>query len=223
MGYCLEGGSLRGVRFKLLFMDKIIYLVYRAGRRIRLWVFDQFNHFATVLLFNGHKVDHRDFKTNGSPFVMVANGGQFHIGKDFSMNNGIVGNPIGCHDRCTFFVDKGAVLSIGDHVGMSQSALICHESITIGNYVKIGGGVKIFDTDFHSLDPILRSGNAEIDVKAKAPVVVKDHVFIGAFSIILKGVMIGANSIIGAGSVVTKSIPENQIWGGNPAKFIRNL
>jgi acetyltransferase-like isoleucine patch superfamily enzyme len=120
-------------------------------------------------------------------------------------------------------VDKGATLTIGNHVGMSQSALICHQSITIGNYVKIGGGVKIYDTDFHSLDPKVRASSADLEHKAKAPVVVKDNAFIGAYSIVLKGITIGENSIIGAGSVVTKSVPANQIWAGNPAKFIRNI
>ena len=57
--------------------------------------------------------------------------------------------------------------------------------------------------------------------RAEKPVVIGNDVFIGAKSIILKGVTIGENSVIGAGSVVTKSVPANQIWAGNPAKFIR--
>jgi acetyltransferase-like isoleucine patch superfamily enzyme len=89
--------------------------------------------------------------------------------------------------------------------------------------VKIGGGVKIYDTDFHFPDAGIRSGNRDLPHKATAAVVVKDNAFIGAFSIILKGVTIGENSIIGAGSVVTKSVPDNQIWAGNPAKFIREV
>ena len=56
-----------------------------------------------------------------------------------------------------------------------------------------------------------------------APVVIENNVFIGAHCIILKGVSIGENSIIGAGSVVTKNVPANQIWAGNPAKFIRKI
>ena len=59
--------------------------------------------------------------------------------------------------------------------------------------------------------------------RAEKPVAICDNAFIGAKSIILKGVTIGENSVIGAGSVVTKSVPANQIWAGNPAKFIREI
>lgn len=58
---------------------------------------------------------------------------------------------------------------------------------------------------------------------ATSPVVIKDGAFIGAHCIILKGVTIGENSIVGAGSVVTKSIPDGEIWAGNPVKFIRRV
>lgn len=155
---------------------------------------------------------------------MVSHGGKkMSIGENFSINNGIKGNPIGCYERCTFFVDKGAVLTIGDNVGISQTALICHKSISIGDNVKIGGGVCIYDTDFHSLDSEIRRSKKDIKHRVEKPVIIHDNVFIGAKSIILKGVEIGENSIIGAGSVVTKSVPANQIWAGNPAHFIRNL
>lgn len=154
---------------------------------------------------------------------MVARGGKMLIGGNFSMNNGIKSNPIGCYERCTFFVDRNAKFTIGEHVGISQTALICHKSIVIGNDVKIGGGVCIYDTDFHSLDPTLRKSSNDIKNRIEKPVVIHDNVFIGAHSLILKGVTIGENSIIGAGSVVTKSVPKSQIWAGSPAHFIRNL
>jgi acetyltransferase-like isoleucine patch superfamily enzyme len=106
---------------------------------------------------------------------------------------------------------------------MTATTIYVHESVTIGNDVKLGGGSLIFDTNFHSLDPSVRA-SIEDGPKAKnAPVTIEDNVFIGANCIIGKGVTIGENSIIAAGSVVAKSIPANQIWGGNPAKFIKNL
>lgn len=55
------------------------------------------------------------------------------------------------------------------------------------------------------------------------PVIIKDGAFIGTDCIILKGVTIGEKSVIGAGSVVTKSVPDGEIWAGNPAKFIRKV
>ena len=60
-------------------------------------------------------------------------------------------------------------------------------------------------------------------MRIEKPVIIENSVFIGAQSIILKGVTIGKNSIIGAGSVVTKNVPANQIWAGNPARFIKNI
>ncbi|MFR9644741.1 MAG: acyltransferase [Rikenellaceae bacterium] len=152
---------------------------------------------------------------------MVARGGVCSIGDNFAMNNGVKGNPIGCYQKCTIVVNRGAVLSVGENVGMSQAAIICHHKITIGNNVKIGGGVCIYDTDFHSLDSVIRSSSEDTKHKVMKAVIIGDNVFIGAHSLVLKGVTIGENSIVGAGSVVTKSIPANQIWAGNPAKFIK--
>ena len=64
-----------------------------------------------------------------------------------------------------------------------------------------------------------------MDMKEKKcrPVVIEHDAFIGAGSIILSGVTIGANSVVAAGSVVSRSIPANEIWGGNPARFIKKV
>ena len=200
-----------------------VSLIYKSILRIKVILLRGVNIIYTKIILKGNNVVYKSFHTNGIPYIMVARGGMFNIGKNFAMNNGIKGNPIGCYERCTFFVDRGAVLTIGDNVGMSQAALICHKSITIGNNVKIGGGVCIYDTDFHSLDPVIRRSSEDLKNRAEKPVVIGNDVFIGAKSIILKGVTIRENSVIGAGSVVTKSVPANQIWAGNPAKFIRSI
>lgn len=198
-------------------------LIYKIIRRVMSTIVGIYDKLVTQIKLSGNGVVIDSYKTSGIPYIMVAFGGKLRIGSNFTMNNGIKGNPIGCYQRCTFFVDRGAELTIGNNVGISQTALICHKRITIGNYVKIGGGVCVYDTDFHSLDPAIRRSSDDIKHRAEKEVIIHDNVFIGAHSIILKGVEIGENSIVGAGSVVTKSIPANQVWAGNPAKFIRNV
>jgi acetyltransferase-like isoleucine patch superfamily enzyme len=182
------------------------------------------SHLYCTILFYGQNVSFKKFKTEGIPYVSVANGGKCSIGSDLRMNNKLSSNPIGCPQPCLFFVDKQAVLTIGNNLGISQAAIICHLSITIGDNVKIGGGVSIYDTDFHCLLPEMRKDpNQDLKYKEKKPVIIKNNAFIGAHSIILKGVTIGENSVVGAGSVVTKSIPDNQVWAGNPAKLIKEF
>lgn len=105
---------------------------------------------------------------------------------------------------------------------MSNSTIVSHEQVIIDDFVMLGGSCKIYDTDFHSLDFDNRMKKPDPDIKSK-PVHIKQGAFIGAHSIILKGVTIGEKSIIGAGSVVTKSVPDGEIWAGNPAKFIRKV
>lgn len=80
--------------------------------------------------------------------------------------------------------------------------------------MRVGANVTIMDGDAHQDDP--RAGK-------NAPIVIEDNVWIGANATILKGVTIGRNSLIGAGSVVVKSIPENVIAAGNPCRVIKSL
>jgi acetyltransferase-like isoleucine patch superfamily enzyme len=154
--------------------------------------------------------------------LVIKNQGHLSIGVSTKINSSKYRNIIGGDTRTSIIVNKGATLSIGKEVKISNSAFQCTNSITIGDYVMIGGSCKIWDTDFHSLDPEVRRSTPNEGART-APIVIKDNVFIGGFSIILKGVTIGENSIIAAGSVVSKDIPANEVWGGNPAKFIRTL
>ena len=170
------------------------------------------------------------FKKNGVIFnsymihgiIKVRNRGKIKIGEEFIANSGKKQNPIGGDTILRLITEKDGELKIGSNVGISNSTIICWERIQIGNYVYIGGGCKIWDTDFHSIDPIIRRHKGDTQIKT-SPIKICDYAFIGGGSIVLKGVTIGNNSIVAAGSVVTKNIPENEIWGGNPARFIREL
>lgn len=179
----------------------------------------------TIVKFkcNGVKF-YTDFITMGVPIINVNLKGKLSIGKRFVMHSGKYYNMIGRQQPCYFIVGRGAILSIGDNVGISCAAIVCGKKVTIGNNVRIGGGTVIYDNDFHSLNADERNSVPEVTTNIQyAPVEIKENAFIGAHAIILKGVTIGRNAIIGAGSVVVKSVPDNEIWGGNPAKFIKTL
>ncbi len=152
--------------------------------------------------------------------LCIKNKGTITIGDRVRINSKGSANPIGGGEKTYFQVLKGAKLTIGNDVGMSNCAITAAESVTIGNFVRIGAGVKIYDTDFHSLNPFERTAKPEIPNVVTKPIVIEDYAFLGAGSYILKGVSVGKYSIVGAGSVVTKDIPQGEIWGGNPAKKI---
>jgi len=205
-------------------MQKIITYIYKVGRRTLIFLGYVIDHIATITIIYCNNVHFKKIRTNGIPYVSVARGGSFSLGDNFIMNNNIQGNPIGRVQRCSFVVNRDAVLVIGDNVGISSTAIVAHKEIRIGNNVKIGGGVCIYDTDFHSIDASIRN-DKKMDHKFenKQRVTIGDNVFIGAHSTILKGVNLGENSVIGACSVITKNIPANEIWAGNPAKIIKKI
>jgi acetyltransferase-like isoleucine patch superfamily enzyme len=145
------------------------------------------------------------------------------IGEATVINNLLRENPAGISHR-TVLVASGphARLDIGCHVGISGAILFCTSEITIGDYVNIGVGARIYDTDFHPLDFLSRRANLPSEIKS-APVRICEDVFIGANVLILKGVTIGPRTIIGASSVVTRSLPPDVIAAGNPARIIRDI
>lgn len=144
------------------------------------------------------------------------------IGKNFKMNNGANYSDAGINGKCRIEVREKGLLIIGDNVGISDVTITCHEKITIGNNVIIGVGTQIRDTDNHSLNPMDRLNGNDWQNKKTKPIEIGDNVFIGANCIVLKGVKIGKNAIIAAGSVITKCIPDNEIWGGNPANYLKH-
>lgn len=193
-----------------------IRLLYKPIKRFRKRV----HQFHNTLLLKQMRVHYcPNIIIKGK--IYVKNGGTISLGEKVRINSSKEANCIG-GDTCTnLVVKKGATLSIGDFCGISNSTIVCWNNITIGTNVLIGGGCKIWDTDFHSLEAEERIDD-DTTVKT-APIHIDDRAFIGGGSIILKGVSIGNSSIVAAGSVVTKSIPPFEIWGGNPARFIRKI
>jgi maltose O-acetyltransferase len=113
----------------------------------------------------------------------------------------------------------GKNIYLGDHVYLNVSCIIldCGE-VRIGNHVMIGPAVQIY-TPAHELRARPRNQGLEV---AK-PVTIEDNVWIGGGAILLPGVTIGRNAVVGAGSVVSRSVPPDTVVAGNPARVIRTI
>ncbi|MDR0605708.1 MAG: acyltransferase [Bacteroidales bacterium] len=143
------------------------------------------------------------------------------IGDNFYAQGDIKWNPFGIIQPVLFNLrTPGSKIIIGDDVGISGSTISASTVITIGNRVLIGTGCIISDTDAH---PIKAEDRKNPTKTLSKPIMIDDDVFIGARTIILKGVKIGKGSVVGAGSVVTKDVPPFCIVAGNPAKIVKRM
>lgn len=144
------------------------------------------------------------------PVIYVTWPHQVEIGNNCCIEHGVYFHFDGIH--C-----KGPSIRIGEHcfLGMGCEFNIC-ERIKIGDHCLIAAGSRFVDHDHN-----ITGTDAFPDSPGlHAAIVLEDHVWVGANSVILKAVHIGSGAVVAAGAVVTKSIPPNEIWGGVPAKKI---
>jgi len=155
---------------------------------------------------------------NGFPKIYRFRKSRIEIGDNCSLNSARNSLLIGLRRSCTLAtLEPNSEILLGNNVGMSGCVIIAASKIEIGNNVTIGANCLILDTDFHHSDPLKRLTNNSAPTR---PVVIKENVFIGTDCLILKGVTIGKNTAIGAGSVVINDIPDNSIAVGNPCKVV---
>ncbi|HEX8607919.1 MAG TPA: acyltransferase [Pedobacter sp.] len=149
--------------------------------------------------------------------------GSITFGEKVTINSSKWANPVGLSSDTYLCLEPKAKIVIGNNVGISNSLIFAWSSIIIEDDVRIGGGCQLLDNDFHSLNYGYRKGALDQKNVNSSPILIRRGVFIGTQSIVLKGVEIGEQSIIAAGSVVSKNVPPFQIWGGNPARFIKDI
>jgi len=113
----------------------------------------------------------------------------------------------------------GSIL-VGDNVYLASTTIVSYERVRIGDNVVFGPMVTIMDCDGHSLD---REKGDTLDGLVIRPVEIMDNAWIAMGAVILKGVTIGRNSVVGINSVVTKSVPDNCVAAGNPAVIVKKL
>ena len=116
---------------------------------------------------------------------------------------------------------KEGHIVLGDESQLNGTTIISDSAVTIGKRVMVGTDTIILDTDLHTLAPEGRT--RQHDDIPTAAVTIGDDVWVGSRTIILKGVTIGNGAVIGAGSVVSRNVPEMAVAAGNPARTIRDI
>ncbi len=146
----------------------------------------------------------------------------------------VLGDYVSCYAGCSFAIGEKGRASVGDFTLMNGALVMAEELIEIGSYCLISWNVGIADSDFHPIDPAQRREDALALAPylkdrpprppiRTAPVRIADNVWIGMNAVILKGVSIGENSVVAAGSVVSKSVAANTVVAGNPAIVVKQL
>ena len=199
-------------------------MLYRIIRKLSSY-WDQVNNLIAVYYIRSADVFlGKNVKAYGIPQLSLFKGCDVRIGDNVTLRSRCRGNAIGINHCIVLTTHSSqARIEIGNHVGMSGGAICCREHVTIGDNTLLGANTIIADNDMHPLKPDNRRyNNRPEDIPAK-PVHIGTNVWVGADVFICKGVTIGDNSVIGAMSVVSRSIPDNCIAAGNPAKVIREL
>lgn len=210
---------------KFNFLYAIVYKKYKGFKRF-------FYLHWNKIKFSQQGADFKSgFKVYNGIYLSIEPGALLKIGENVTITSGDCINPL-CRNikACIHLERRNSIVTIGNDTGLSSPCIWAKEKITIGNRVKIGGDCILIDSDAHNLDYRVRASRERVGKVSKdvftaktAPIVIHDDVFIGTRCIILKGVEIGARSIIAAGSIVTNSIPEDCVAAGNPCRVIKNL
>jgi galactoside O-acetyltransferase len=124
-----------------------------------------------------------------------------------------------CYFESPLHANWGIHTSVGDNVYANFNlTLVDDGEVQIGNYVMFGPNVTLATAN-HPIKPKLRRQQLQFN----KPIIIEDNVWIGANAVILSGVTIGENSVIGAGSVVTHSVPANSVAVGVPCRVMREI
>ena len=198
-------------------------MVYKIIRKL-LTVWDALsNTSARYLLRSAGVIIGNNVKCYGMPSLTLYKGSTVIVGDNVTLRSRCRGNAIGINHAIVFTtLSAEARIEIGENVGVSGGAICAKSLVSIGKNTLLGANMVIADNDMHPVDPIKREKGERYDFPVKE-VRIGRNVWIGADVFICKGVTVGDNSVIGAKSVVVKSIPANCIAAGNPARVIKEI
>lgn len=166
----------------------------------------------------------------GMPVIFNKRDAKLKIGENVTIKSSFLSNLVGLYGR-TIVVTRasGAVIEIGDNVGISGATIYARKGIYIGENTCIGGNCKILDNDFHPIDmddriKLLNDVHGgDSDLIPSRVIHIGKNCFLGCNSIILKGTILGDGCVVGAGAVVAGKFEDNCVIAGNPAKVIKRL
>lgn len=151
------------------------------------------------------------------PLPYLTGNGRLRIGEDVTL---------GGHGswQVGFKVSTNPELIIGDRVFIGyKSTISVAKSVRIGSDTMLSSMVQIYDNISHPLSPGRRSRHEGFTLDEADPVVIGRNCWIGHSAIVMRGVTIGDNSVVGAASVVTRDVPPDTFVAGNPARVIRSI
>lgn len=163
------------------------------------------------------------------PHFKLPKNGKVQFGNKVVINSDFKNSNTALTYRCKFVTGYDGFIEIGDNTMMNGTCIVSYKNVKIGKNCQIASSTLITDTDFHPIDSITRRNQVEgvpfsFDMVKKDEIKIGDNVWIGWNSTILKGVEIGENSVVAAGSVVLKGkYPNNSLIAGNPAKVVKVL
>ena len=199
-------------------------IVFKVEHRLRTFYWITVSPFSRALLrICGVSLEGTS-RLIGLPIISKASNSRIFLGHNITINSVSRGTSLGVSKRTIIrTLSPGAEVSIGSDTGLTGTIICCAIRVSIGKRCLIGSDAMIVDTDFHPVKPISRRYLPRPTSDPDHQVIIEDDVFVGARSIILKGVRIGHGSVIGAGSVVTGDVAPMSVYAGNPAKFIRHI
>jgi acetyltransferase-like isoleucine patch superfamily enzyme len=200
-------------RVKFRVLRKYINLIYHLETTFNF----------LYLKYRGVDTKYGYVELKGLPIIHKVKGSKIILGKGTTIISNSKYNIAGINHRTILAtLSEKAVIQI-NRAGISGATICAAKGVYIGEYVGIGANSKLYDTDFHPINPIKRQNQKSITDAQSEIIYIENNVWISSDVTVLKGVTLGQGAVIGASSVVTRNIPEFVVAAGNPARFIRNI
>ncbi|MBW7869117.1 MAG: acyltransferase [Brumimicrobium sp.] len=169
-------------------------------------------------------IDNQEYNTiqyNKIPYVIKHPTAKISIGNGTTINSNNKGYHLNMFSKCKLYADTPySIIEIGENCRIHGTCIHAQKSIKIGNNVLIAANTQIIDSNGHELN-MDKPQKRLIERDEPKEIIIEDNVWIGTGCIILKGSHIKEGAVISAGSVVKGIIPAHCIFGGNPAKLIK--